>query len=210
MFYMLCVGATVVLGLLGLWLVYFFDFTKEVGGVRKFHALGAFMDVIGGVLLIVCGLSFYVLTVKTGDHASYRHLARASEGQFTVADRLRSAKKTDKEGGKEDWVSWTPVSNGTPLWYAVNVYTEEVEKPNTDVLSSEQTEYGPLPTKWTKVVVWYGTAQGPSIPHEIVNPNALKSEPKKDDQKPAPTSESRGTIPASETAKPDEPTEAAK
>lgn len=173
--YLAYVGGSVVALLVGLFLVYRFNVTKEGPPATtsgpptvKANPLGIFLDAVGGLVVVVSMIMLYILAVETGKHAGYRHqMGATSEGQFTVADRLRSA---EIDPAKNDWIKWDAVENGVPLWYAVNVYVSGEAKPNTDVLASTATGYGPLPKEWEKVVVWYGTSQGPSIPQEIENP----------------------------------------
>jgi hypothetical protein len=157
----------------GLFLIYFYDITKPTtGGGKEFDRWGFCMNSLGLAILIISLFPLWPGIVKTATHAYLRHFINADEGQYVVANRLKSL-EASPDGSS---ITWTLPENTVALWYGVNFQTEKPDdKPNTQVLSGETTSFDGVPPGWTEAEVFYGTAQGPSSSRKVKNPAAAKA-----------------------------------
>ncbi len=168
----LCLGV----GLTLIYACFFWGKAKNPGEAPPLNWWGIIGNVVGGMLLFGAAVILMPIIFSTSTHAELRRTYKVDEGQYTVADRVRTAQVVRRN--KEDlrpYLKWEKPVSGNPLWYAINVFTTESAKPNTDTVPGDILEYGPLPENWTEVEIFYGTSMGPSLQHKIRN-SAFKPE----------------------------------
>ncbi len=151
--------AGVLIGLIvGLFLVYRYNYTRVTG---KIDILGAILATSGLVLTIVCCIGFYILTIPAFQHAEYRHRVGADGNARGIADPLTDLLlEEDSTTGKK--VTWHYPTELHPLWVAITIYHGSTKE--TFVRDGTCTSFDDNLTlkDVTKVTGWYGTPSGPS------------------------------------------------
>lgn len=138
--------------------------TMTVTKGMEWNSWGVTGDIFGVVLLVFALLLAMNLIVDVSRWANFRRLLDQNEGPHVVMDSL---KLTKEPTSTDTTVQWKEPKD-TALWIAVNVYTEKDPSPPTQVLPGTETSYE-LSKEWVRVRIWYGTAQGPSMPVEVTN-----------------------------------------
>lgn len=158
--YLLWVAGSLAALVLGLFLVYRFNFRdiRDAAGTTVIQPAHPWAAGIGLALTLVALPIFYILTTDTSSHATLRN-AMGLAPRFTVYEAIATG-DVDKATGK---VTWTPPS-GRVLWVAILV-TDEKEKVNTHVVSGDIKEATYVDLKSAKKVeLFYGVPEGPSAP----------------------------------------------
>lgn len=160
MFYAIEVIVALVLLALGVILCCVCEFRKDMK-----NSIG---QVIGILLILLCGPWVYTLIVDTGSHASWH--AWHKNINYGVSDQPA---EVVFDGGTT--VKWRPQDN--MLWVAIK--TKKGDKEETFVVRPAPKKEGDSAVYTREefsgadqVTVWYGTANGPSAPTIKKNPSA--------------------------------------